>query len=166
MGRLSIATLLPEFLFRNPSLSADLLLPRHSAGARRSHSSWPPGFSDPPGAGEWRFMDGGTMKCKIRVPARLWAYSLEALVRQRRGKAPAEHTHPPALVQLLFQPARLASPRTRMFADYLAGSWRAGDAFGVGTRGAGRAHQKNESIFLTWVARRRSGIPTVLISLF
>src|SRR6185437_685958 len=108
-------------------------------------------FSDTPGAGEWRFMEGGTTKCKIRVPARLWANSLDALVSAARegagiARVPswqvaaeieaghlqqvlAEHDQPPTPVHLLFQPSRLASPKTRLFVDYLVASWRHDNPF-------------------------------------
>lgn len=114
-------------------------------------------FSDTPGAGEWRFMEGGTTKCKIRVPARLWANSLDALVSAAKegagiARVPSwqvateieagclqriltEHAYPPTPVHLLFQPSRLASPKTRMFVDYLVESWRS-EPFGANTRHA------------------------------
>jgi len=109
-------------------------------------------FSDTPGAGEWRFMEGGTTKCKIRVPARLWANNLDALVSAAKegagiARVPSwqvateieagrlqriltEHAQPPTPVHLLFQPSRLASPKTRMFVDYLIESWRS-EPFGT-----------------------------------
>jgi DNA-binding transcriptional LysR family regulator len=109
-------------------------------------------FSDTPGAGEWRFMEGGTTKCKIRVPARLWANNLDALVSAAKegagiARVPswqvaaeieaghlrqvlAEHDQLPTPVHLPFQPSRLASPKTRLFVDYLVASWGRDDPFG------------------------------------
>ncbi len=114
-------------------------------------------FSDTPGAGEWRFMEAGSTKCKIRVPARLWVNSLDALVSAAKegagiARVPswqvaseieagrlqhilAEHDPPSAAVNLVFQPSRLASPKTRMFVDYLVENWRHGDPLKAGSPG-------------------------------
>ena len=114
-------------------------------------------FSDTPGAGEWRFMEGGTTRCKIRVPARLWANNLDALVSAAKegagiARVPSwqvaaevetgrlqpiltAHAQPPTPVHLLFQLSRLASPKTRMFVDYLIENWRS-EPFGGPTRRA------------------------------
>ena len=108
-------------------------------------------FSDTPGAGEWRFMENGKTTCKIRVAGRLWANSLDALLSAategggivrlpfwqaaaelRAGRLQrilVEHEPPPAAVNLLFQPSRLASPKTRMFVDYLVERWRERNPF-------------------------------------
>jgi DNA-binding transcriptional LysR family regulator len=103
-------------------------------------------FSDAPGLGEWRFKNNGKKECKIRISGRLWVNSLEALVSaaaegagiirvpswQVRADLAAErlrrilldHEPPPAPVHLLFQPSRLASPKIRVFADYLVEQMR------------------------------------------
>jgi DNA-binding transcriptional LysR family regulator len=121
-------------------------------------------FSDTPGAGEWRFMEGGTTKCKIQVPARLWANSLDALVSAAKegagiarlpswqvaaeieagGLQPilTEHAHLPTPVHLLFQPSRLASPKIRMFVDYLVERWRS-EPFGRLTRRTESGREKD-----------------------
>lgn len=110
-------------------------------------------FSDTPGAAEWRFLEKGKTKHKIRVSGRLWANSLDALVSAAKegagiARVPswqvaaeikagrlrrilAEHESAPTPVHLLFQPSRLASLKTRMFVDYLVESWRQKDPFGV-----------------------------------
>jgi DNA-binding transcriptional LysR family regulator len=103
-------------------------------------------FSDTPGVGEWRFAVNGKTECKIRIPARLWANSLDALVSAARDGAGiarvpswlvepdiragslqrvlADHEPPPAAVSLLFESSRLSSPKVRLFVDYLAEQWR------------------------------------------
>jgi DNA-binding transcriptional LysR family regulator len=110
-------------------------------------------FSDAPGVGDWRFTDGATATCKITITARLWINSLDALVAaategsgivrvpfwQVRDELAAGrlqrilegHEPPPAPVHLLFQSSRLASPKTRVFVDYLVEQWRAIDPFGA-----------------------------------
>lgn len=114
-------------------------------------------FSDAPGIGEWRFSDSAkekaSTKCKIPISARLWINSLDALVAaaregvgivrvpfwQVRGELAAGHLQrilqddepPPAPVHLLFQPSRLASPKTRVLVDYLVEQWRRTDPFGA-----------------------------------
>ena len=98
-------------------------------------------FSDAPGIGEWRFKQNGKTECKIRISGRLWVNSLDALVaaaKQGAGivRVPSwqvaaelaagrlcrilvDHEPPPASLHLLFQPSRLASPKIRVFVDYL-----------------------------------------------
>jgi DNA-binding transcriptional LysR family regulator len=102
-------------------------------------------FSETPGVGEWRFRAEGKTECKIRIPARLWANSLDALVSATRDGAGiarlpswlvepdiragglqrilADHEPPPAPVSLLFESARLSSPKVRLFVDYIAKQW-------------------------------------------
>ena len=108
-------------------------------------------FSDTPGVGVWRFGASEKTKCKIRIPARLWANSLDALVSAAKAGAGivrvpswqvdaelaaghlqrvlADHETTPAPISLLFQPAQLASPKVRKFADYLAEQWRGNEPF-------------------------------------
>lgn len=102
-------------------------------------------FSDVPGTGEWRFRANGGRDCKIRVSARLWINSLDALVTAAKEGAGivrvpswqvateiaagrlrrilTVHEVPATPVHLLFPPSRLASPKTRLFADYLVDRW-------------------------------------------
>jgi len=113
-------------------------------------------FSDTPGAGEWRFRASGKTDCKIQISGRLWINSLDALVlaakdgagivrvpswqvapeiaagRLQRILTAAE---PPATpVHLLLPPSRLASPRTRIFVDYLVERWAGSRPFADGVR--------------------------------
>jgi len=53
-----------------------------------------------------------------------------------------EHAHSPTPVHLLFQPSRLASPKTRMLVDYLVERWRS-EPFGRLPRRAERAREKD-----------------------
>jgi DNA-binding transcriptional LysR family regulator len=97
-------------------------------------------FSGVPGAGEWRFKDEKS-EHKIRISARLWINSIDALVQAAKDGAGivrvpswlvaadlaagrlqrilGDHEPAPASVHLLFQSSRLASPRVRAFADHL-----------------------------------------------
>ena len=109
-------------------------------------------FSDAPGAGSWRFRSSDGAECRIRVSAKLWINGLDALVgaaREALGivRVPSWQVRddlargrltrilttcepPPAPLHLLFEPSRLAAPKTRLFADYLIAQWRASDPFG------------------------------------
>jgi DNA-binding transcriptional LysR family regulator len=103
-------------------------------------------FSDVPGGGEWRFrMPDGTSET-IRLDGRLWINSLDALVAAARHGAGlvrvpswqvaddikagtlmrvlAGYELPASAVHVLMPPARLGSPRTRAFVDFLAARWR------------------------------------------
>jgi DNA-binding transcriptional LysR family regulator len=97
-------------------------------------------FSDVPGAGEWRFGDA-TVQYRIRISARLWINSIDALVQAAKDGAGivrvpswlvaadlaegrlqrilGDHEPASAPVHLLFQSSRLASPKVRAFADHL-----------------------------------------------
>jgi DNA-binding transcriptional LysR family regulator len=97
-------------------------------------------FSDAPGAGEWRFKEAAA-EYKIRISARLWINSLDALVQAAKdgagiARVPSwlvaaelaagplrrilgNHEPTPAPVHLLFQSSRLASPKVRALADHL-----------------------------------------------
>ncbi|MHC2330785.1 LysR family transcriptional regulator [Bradyrhizobium sp. USDA 4454] len=108
-------------------------------------------FSDSPGSAKWRFADGTKTGRKFRISGRLWMNSLEALVAAARNGAgivrvPAWQVqsdlangrlqrllidHEPAAtpLHLMFQPARLASPKIRAFVDYLVEQWGKIDAF-------------------------------------
>ena len=108
-------------------------------------------FSETPGAAEWRFLEDAKSRWKVPISPRLWANSLEALVAAARDGAglvrvPSwqvmsevtagdlrrvlqDYEPPPATLHLLSQPARLASPKTRAFADYLTAQWRSNDSF-------------------------------------
>jgi DNA-binding transcriptional LysR family regulator len=108
-------------------------------------------FSDTPGAGEWRFTDGKT-EYKIRIAARLWINSIDALVQAAKdgagiARVPSwlvaadladgrlrrilgDDQPAPAPVHLLFQSSRLASPKVRAFADYLISRMRGIDGLG------------------------------------
>ena len=102
-------------------------------------------FSDVPG-GEWRFrMPDGT-SATIRLDGRLWINSLDALVAAARDGAGlvrvpswqvaddikagtltrvlADYELPASAVHVVMPPARLGSPRTRAFVDFLAARWR------------------------------------------
>jgi DNA-binding transcriptional LysR family regulator len=109
-------------------------------------------FSDAPGIGEWRFKEDGKTECKIRISGRLWVNSLDALVSaaeegagivrvpswQVRAELAAgrlrrilvDHEPSPAPVHLLFQSSRLASPKIRLFVDYLVEQMRSSAALG------------------------------------
>jgi DNA-binding transcriptional LysR family regulator len=101
-------------------------------------------FSDAPGPVEWRFQSGAT-RTRIGVTGRLWMNSLDALVAAALDgagivRAPAwqvqahieagrlrpvlEKFTPPATpVHVLFERAKLSSPKIRAFVDYLVEQW-------------------------------------------
>jgi DNA-binding transcriptional LysR family regulator len=109
-------------------------------------------FSETPGVTEWRFAKEAKSLSNIAISPRLWINSLDALVlaaEQGAGvvRVPSwlvkrelsagrlmrilrDFEPPPASLNVLFQSARLASPKTRVFADYLADRWRRLDPFG------------------------------------
>jgi DNA-binding transcriptional LysR family regulator len=115
-------------------------------------------FSDTAGTAEWRFKKGSKTEGRIRIAGRLWVNSLDAVVsaaKQGAGivRVPSwqveaeiaagglqriliDFEPPPTPLHLLFQPSRLASPKTRVFVDYLLERWRSVGAFGA--RPAGR----------------------------
>jgi DNA-binding transcriptional LysR family regulator len=108
-------------------------------------------FSDTPGSAEWRFTEGAKSARKIRISGRLWVNSLDALVAAAKEGAGivrvpswqveadiaagnlqpilVAYEPPPAPINLLFQPARLTSPKARAFVDYLVERWRDADPF-------------------------------------
>jgi DNA-binding transcriptional LysR family regulator len=108
-------------------------------------------FSDTPGSSEWRFGKEERPECKIAISARLWINSLDALVQAteqgagvarlpswlvkrelaagRLVRIMKDHEPLSAPLYLLFQSARLASPKTRVFADFLIERWRRTDPF-------------------------------------
>jgi DNA-binding transcriptional LysR family regulator len=110
-------------------------------------------FSDAHGIAEWRFAESTKPDRKIRISARLWMNSLDALVTAAKEGAGivrvpswqveadikagtlrrilAGSEPPPTPLHLMFQPSRLASPKTRAFVDYLVERWRAIDPFGT-----------------------------------
>ena len=116
-------------------------------------------FSDAPGAGEWRFKANGGKDCKIRIAARLWINSLDALVLAaeegagivrvpfwqvatkiaagRLHRILAAHERAATPVHLLFPPSRLGSPKTRLFADYLVDRWASSRPFAAHPPAAG-----------------------------
>jgi DNA-binding transcriptional LysR family regulator len=101
-------------------------------------------FSDAPGPVDWRFQSG-TMRSRISVTGRLWMNSLDALVSasiegagivRAPGWQVAAHIEagrlrpvlekyaPPATpVHVLFERAKLSSPKIRSFVDYLVEQW-------------------------------------------
>jgi DNA-binding transcriptional LysR family regulator len=101
-------------------------------------------FSDAPGPVEWRFQSGAT-RTRIGVTGRLWMNSLDALVSaaiEGAGivRAPAwqvaahiergrlqpvlDKFAPPATpVHVVFERAKLSSPKIRTFVDYLVDQW-------------------------------------------
>ncbi|MCA1454893.1 LysR family transcriptional regulator [Bradyrhizobium sp. BRP22] len=115
-------------------------------------------FSDAPGSAEWRFAESAKANRKIRISGRLWMNSLDALVTAAKEGAGivrvpswqvdtelmagnlrrilAEYEPPPTPLHLVFQPSRLASPKTRAFVDYLVERWRAIDPFRAHTAAA------------------------------
>jgi DNA-binding transcriptional LysR family regulator len=121
-------------------------------------------FSDTPGVGEWRFKENAKAECKIRIAGRLWINSLDALVTaatdgaglvrvpswQIRAELAAgrlrrilrDHEPAPAPVHLLLQSSRLASPKIRVFADYLVEQLRHADALGPHTEKAGPGNNR------------------------
>lgn len=108
-------------------------------------------FSENPGAAEWRFRQDAKSKWKIPISPRLWANSLDALVvaaKEGSGlvRVPSwqvmdeinagnlrrvlqDYEPSPTTLHLLSQPSRLASPKTRAFADYLTAQWRRNESF-------------------------------------
>jgi DNA-binding transcriptional LysR family regulator len=108
-------------------------------------------FSEVPGAAEWRFAQDAKSRWKIPISPRLWANSLDALVMaakegaglvrvpswQVKGEITAgnlrrvlqDYEPPPAPLHLLSQSSRLASLKTRAFADYLTAQWRSNEPF-------------------------------------
>jgi DNA-binding transcriptional LysR family regulator len=98
-------------------------------------------FSDAPSETEWRFGASARAECRIRISPRLWINSLDALVLAARDGAglvrvPSwqveadlasgtlmrvleAYERAPTALHLLFQPSRIASPKIRVFADYL-----------------------------------------------
>jgi DNA-binding transcriptional LysR family regulator len=108
-------------------------------------------FSDAPGMAEWPFNEGAKTTRKIRISARLWVNSLDALVtaaKQGAGivRVPSwqvgadiadgtlqrllrNHEPPPAPLHLLLGPSRLTSPKCRVFVDYLVEQWRVAHPF-------------------------------------
>jgi DNA-binding transcriptional LysR family regulator len=106
-------------------------------------------FSDLPGAGEWRFCGPGGTELKIHLSGRLWINSLDALVAAakegaglvrvpswqvaqdmaagRLARILPDYELPASAVHLVMPPVRLGSPRTRVFADFLAARWKAGN---------------------------------------
>jgi len=109
-------------------------------------------FSDTPGIAHWRFGRDPKAEYRIRLFGRVWVNSLDALVTAARGGAgivrvPSwqveaelaegrlrrilrKHEPAPTPLHMLFQPSRLASPKTRAFADFLIQHWRKSDPFG------------------------------------
>ncbi|WP_298252632.1 LysR family transcriptional regulator [Bradyrhizobium sp.] len=109
-------------------------------------------FSETPGLGEWHFGKEAKPQSRVAISPRLWINSLDALVlaaeqgagvvrvpswlvkRELSGgrlvRVLRDFEPPPAPLNVLFQSARLASPKTRVFADYLAERWRRLDPFG------------------------------------
>lgn len=110
-------------------------------------------FSDAPGIAEWRFKEGAKAERRIRISGRLWVNSLDAVVSAAKEGAGiirvpswqieadiadgalqpilVEFEPTPAPLQLLFQPSRLTSPKSRVFVDYLVERWRATNPFGA-----------------------------------
>lgn len=110
-------------------------------------------FSAMPGSTEWRFRHDGKSRLRIPISPRLWINSLEALVAAAKDGAglvrvPAwqvtgeltsgelrrileDFEPPPTSLHLLSQPAGLALPKARAFADYLAAKWREDDPFSM-----------------------------------
>ena len=110
-------------------------------------------FSDAPEIAEWRFDGPSKAARKIRISARLWVNSLDALVtaaRQGAGivRVPSwqveadiadgtlqrllrDYEPPPAPLHLLLGPSRLSQPKCRVFVDYLVEQWRTDNPFGA-----------------------------------
>jgi len=110
-------------------------------------------FSDAPGIAEWRFDGSAKGQRKIRISARLWMNSLDALIaaaKQGAGivRVPSwqveadiasgalqrllrDHEPPPAPLHLLLGPSRLSQPKCRVFVDYLVEQWRVINPFGA-----------------------------------
>jgi DNA-binding transcriptional LysR family regulator len=111
-------------------------------------------FSDTPGIAEWRFK-GKKKDRRIRITGRLWMNSLDALVSAAKEDAgivrvPSWQVETdiadgslqrilldcepsPTPLYLLFRPSRLASPKTRLFVDYLIERWHKLDTFAAQT---------------------------------
>jgi DNA-binding transcriptional LysR family regulator len=110
-------------------------------------------FSDAPGITEWRFNGSAKAQRKIRISARLWMNSLDALVTAAKEGAgivrvPSwqveadiaggalqrllrDHEPPPVPLHLLLGPSRLTSSKCRVFVDYLVEQWRLANPFGT-----------------------------------
>ena len=109
-------------------------------------------FSETPGVGEWRFGREARSQSNIAISPRLWINGLDALVlaaEQGAGvvRVPSwlvkrqlsagrlvrilrDFEPSPSPLNVLFQSTRLASPKTRVFVEYLAAQWRRLDPFG------------------------------------
>lgn len=110
-------------------------------------------FSDVPGSAEWYFHSANG-RVSQRVAGRLWVNNLDALVAAaidgagivrvpswqvsediasgRLVRILEDHERPPVPVNILFQPSKLASPKIRVFVDYLVDRWaRLSDASGL-----------------------------------
>ena len=120
-------------------------------------------FSDAPAIAEWRFKKTTKTDGRIRISSRLWVNSLDAVVAAARDGAgivrvPSwqvkadiaagrltrilrDHEAPPAPLHLIFQPSRMASPKTRAFVDYLIERWRNTDPFGAHATGHTESEQ-------------------------
>lgn len=110
-------------------------------------------FSDTPGVAIWPFGGDPKSECRIRLSGRVWVNSLDALVTAAKYSAgivrvPSwqveaelaeghlrrilrKHEPAPTPLHLLFQPSRLASMKTRAFADFLIEHWRNSHPFGT-----------------------------------
>lgn len=97
-------------------------------------------FSDVPGSAEWHFQSPSGRK-SVRIAGRLWINSLTALVATAKDGAGivrvpswqvaddlaagglkrilTDYERPPTPVHAVFQPAKLASTKIRVFVDYL-----------------------------------------------
>jgi DNA-binding transcriptional LysR family regulator len=108
-------------------------------------------FIDASGIAGWRFKDGAKTERRIRISGRLRVNSLDALVSAAKDGAGlvrvpswqvetdiahgglqrvlVDYEPKPTPLHLLFQPSRQASPKSRVFVDYLVERWRAADPF-------------------------------------
>jgi DNA-binding transcriptional LysR family regulator len=129
-------------------------------------------FSDAPGTAEWRFAGSAKADRRIRISGRLWmnsrgtlaaaakrnvgmvhvpSWQVESDVRAGRLRRILADYKPPATpLHLVFQPSRLAPPKTRAFVDYLVERW------GPSILSARKQPQHRSGIpvrFLVWIVR-------------
>ncbi|GLH81674.1 transcriptional regulator [Bradyrhizobium sp. SSBR45G] len=108
-------------------------------------------FSDRPGAALWRFDRHPRPECTVRISGRLWVNSLDAMVAAavdgagiarvplwqverelaagRLQRILRERERAPVPLHALFQPSRIASPKTQLFVDFLVEQWRSSRPF-------------------------------------
>jgi DNA-binding transcriptional LysR family regulator len=108
-------------------------------------------FSDSPGVALWRFGRHPETECTVRITGRFWVNSLDALVAAavdgagiarvplwqverelaagRLHRILREWERAPVPLHALYQPSRIASPKTQLFVEFLVEQWRSSRPF-------------------------------------